>query len=190
MPRARPTIFLISVVSVWAAYILVHQRLLVPEMDFSNRLQILVWFVKSSIFGSLPASLVLACALLKEKDQSLPPVVLAGIGIGVTCYFGALFSTSVYFQYFGDLPYPGMLLYRWRETWSIRAQILTQFIQWEEVVLLILWLISLASMIFASASRRLPSRPAVLWVFCLVLAVNTGFFIYKGIRSDIAEEVK
>jgi phosphoglycerol transferase MdoB-like AlkP superfamily enzyme len=179
-----------AVVCVWAAYILVHQSLLAPEMDFSNQLQILVWFIKSLIFGSFPASLVLAGALLGKKDRPLPPAVLIGIGIGVTCYFSALFSVNVYFHYFGDLPYPGMLIHRWRETWSVRTQIVAQLIQWKEVVLLLLWLISLISMAFASAGRRFPSRPLILRFVCLVLVVNIGFNIYKGVKSDITEDIK
>lgn len=188
--RPRPAIFLMAVVCVWAAYILVHQSLLVPEMDFSNHPQIVVWFVKSLIFGSLPASLLLACALLGGKNRQLPPVVLIGIGIGVTCYFGVLFSVSVYFHYFGDLPYPDMLIHRWRETWSVHAQIVAQLIQWKDVVLLLLWLISLTSIFFASAGRRLPSRPIILRFVCLMLAVNIGFNIYKWAQSDITEDIK
>lgn len=182
--------FLPAVCCVWGAYILVHQSLLLPEMDSHNKVQILAWLVKSMIFASVPASLLLAGALPHNEKKQLPTMMAAGMIAGVTCYFGALLSISIYFYYFGDLPYPTMLFERWRETWSIRDQIVAQLMHGKEWVLLLLWLASVMSIVLASVFRRFPSRKGTARLVCIVLAANICFHIYKGIQGDITEDVK
>ena len=186
----QPLIHILAAFCVWCGYVLVHQSLLFPESDFNNKIQILVWAIKSAIFGCLPASLFLTALVPPFPSRKTRLIATAGIICGLTCYFGILISISLYFHYFGDLPHPGMLLERWRETLSIRGQILSQLIGWKEITLAVLWGVGSMAIALAPGSRRSLSRVNVLWIVCILLAGNVSFHFYKWIHNDIRDNLR
>ena len=187
---SQPLIYILAAFCIWGAYVLVHQSLLSPDFNFNNKLQILVWAIKSAIFGAFPASLLLALPALLSRRRKTDLAVKAGIILGLAGYFGVLIAVSLYFTYFGDLPYPGMLMDRWRETWTIRGQILSQLIGWREITLMLLWLTSTLAVAFSSGSRHRLSRMAALRIAAVLLAGNLCFVAYKWIHNDIRQDLR
>ncbi len=187
----QPVTYLWTGLCVWGGYVLVHQGLLMPDMDPANKFQNLVWLIKSLIFGSLPASLFLiGLMFFFPKTERFSRLARGGMAVTVTVYFSALLAISIYFRYFGDLPYPQMLVERWRETWSIRYQVIGQLLQGREIALLLLWTICLVNVAVADRSRR--SFPvSIFWTFVfLSLAFNCSFVVYKGLSGDLQEDVR
>lgn len=193
--RRPSALWLLTGLCVWGAYVLVHQSLLVPDVDPGNRLQVIAWLAKSFIFGSLPAALLLGCLLLlpaRSPAHLSPahPLGMMAVAVILTGYFAALLAITIYFRYFGDIPFPGMLVERWRETWSIRHQISGQLLQGKAIAVLLLGIASLAGLMAGTVSKGHAPRPAV-WIFISVsLVCNAGFLGYKGVRGDLREDLR
>lgn len=186
----EPAAYLFPALCVWWSYALVHQSLLYPEIDPHNHLQAIVWFVKSLLFGSLPASLLLTGLCAFQGRKAVRTVWLFCLSAGMTAYFVFLLSISIYFRYFGDLPYPQMLMERWQETWAIRHQIIRQLLGWRELVLLTLFAIASMAMRIKIRIKSQVSRSVVSLLLLLSLTANISFVVYKGFSGNLKEDLQ